>query len=194
MGLLYVGLNRSPVGTQLRLRVLAGLCGVMMLVSGSLRGEAGAAEWSADPSLGVKGVYNSNLLLFNGNNEVWGYWVSPGLKFKGSTESLEVEGSVKSDFVQYYGSTDRSLTNLYFPLRASYRSDRYTFGFEGGFTRDNTLQGELQQTGLVLAFYSTKPVECQPTIGQLESRNGCPGKAAISSRMRSMKMGFDSVS
>jgi hypothetical protein len=163
MGLLYAGFNRSPVGLQLRLRVLAGLCGVMMLVSGSLRGEAGAAEWSADPSLSVKGLYNSNLLLFNGNNEVWGQWVSPGLKFKGSTESLEVEGSVKSDFVQYYGGTDRSLTNLYFPLRTSYRSDRNTFGFDGGFTRDNTLQGELQQTGLVLAFTQRNLLTAAPS-------------------------------
>jgi hypothetical protein len=163
MGLLYAGLNRSPVETQLRLRLLAGLCGVIMLLSGNLRGEAGAAEWSADPSLSMRGLYNSNLLLFNGNNEVWGYWVSPGLKFKGSTESLEVEGSVKSDFVQYYGGTDRSLTNLYFPLRTSYRSDRNTFGFDGGFTRDNTLQGELQQTGLVLAFTQRNLLTAAPS-------------------------------
>jgi hypothetical protein len=170
MGLLYVGLNRSPVGPRVRLRVLAGLCGVVMLVSGSLRGEAGAAEWSADPSLSVKGMYNSNLLLFNGNNEVWGHWVSPGLKFKGSTESLEVEGNVKSDFVKYYGGTDRSLTNLYFPLRTSYRQDRYTFGFEGGFTRDNTLQSELQQTGLVLGFTQRSLWNAMPsfTVGITE--------------------------
>jgi hypothetical protein len=150
--------------THLRLRVFAGLCGAMMLMSGGLRGEAGAAEWSADPSLSLKGVYNSNLLLFNGNNEVWGYWVSPGLKFKGSTESLEVQGSAKSDFVQYYGGTDRSLTNLYFPLRVSYRQDRYTFGFEGGFTRDNTLQSELQQTGLVLGFTQRSLWNAMPTF------------------------------
>jgi hypothetical protein len=152
---------------------LAGLCGVMMLVSGSLRGEAGAAEWSAEPSLRVKGEYNSNLLLFNGNNEVWGNWVSPGLKFKGSTESLEVEGNVKSDFVKYYGSTDRSLTNLYFPVRASYRLDRYTFGFEGGFTRDNTLRSELQQTGVVLAFTQRNLWTANPTwsVGLTERLN-----------------------
>lgn len=152
MGPQYVDLNRSRVGTRLRLRMLVGLCGVMMLVSGTLRGEAGAAEWSAEPSLSVKGEYNSNLLLFNGNNEVWGHWVSPALKFKGSTESLEVEGNVKSDFVQYYGSQDRNLTNLYFPLRTSYRWERNTFGFDGGFTRDNTLLSELKQTGFVLGF------------------------------------------
>jgi hypothetical protein len=109
-------------------------------------------------------VYNSNLLLINGDNEVWGFWVSPGLKFKGSTESLEVEGSVKSDFIQYYGSTDRNLTNLFFPLRASYRHDRYTFGFEGGFTHDNTLQSELQQTGLVLAFTQRSLWNAMPSL------------------------------
>ena len=73
------------------MRVLAGLCGVMMLMSGGMRGETDAAEWSAAPSLSVKGLYNSNLLLFNGHNQVWGDWVTPDLKFKGSTEALEVE-------------------------------------------------------------------------------------------------------
>lgn len=173
MGPLYAGLNRSPVGSQVRLRVLAGLCGVMMLVSGSLRGEAGAAEWSAEPSLSVKGEYNSNLLLFNGNNEVWGDWTSPALKFKGSTESLVVEGNVRSEFVHYYGSQDRSLTNLYFPLRTSYRWDRYLFSIEGGFTRDNTLRSELQQTGLVLGFTQRSLWTARPvwTVGLTERLN-----------------------
>jgi hypothetical protein len=170
MGLLYVGLNRSPLGTQLRVRVLAGLCGVMMLVSGSLRGEAGAAEWSATPSLSVKGLYNSNLLLFNGHNQVWGDWVTPDLKFKGSTESLWVEGGAKAEFVHYYGDLDRAFTNLYFPLKTSYRQDRYTFGFEGGLTRDNTLQSELQQTGLVLGFTQRSLWNAMPsfTVGITE--------------------------
>jgi len=152
MGPSNADLNCSSVGTRLQFRLLAGLFGATMLMTSTVTGEVGAAEWSAEPSMSVKGEYNSNLLLFNGDNEVWGQWASPALKFKGSTESLEVEGSVKSDFVHYYGSQDRNLTNLYFPLRASYHLDRHTFGFEGGFTRDNTLLGELKQTGLVLGF------------------------------------------
>jgi hypothetical protein len=170
MGPSSVDLNHSPVGTRLRLRGLAGLFWTVMLMSGNVAGEARAAEWSAAPSLSVKGEYNSNLLLFNGNNEVWGHWVSPALKFKGSTESLDVEGNVKGDFIQYYGNQDRSLTNLYFPLRTSYRSDRHTFGFEGGFTRDNTLLGELKQTGLVLGFTQRSMWTATPswTVGLTE--------------------------
>lgn len=127
---------------------------VVALASGivMVRGEADAAEWSAAPTLGVKGIYNSNLLLSQGNNEVFGHWITPAVKFKGATDALDVESETRADFVHYYGDQDRTYTNLYFPLRSSYRLDRYTFGFDGGYTRDNTLQGELQQTGLVLQF------------------------------------------
>lgn len=111
-----------------------------------------AAEWSATPSLSTRGVYNSNLLLSTGNNEVWGYWVTPAVKFKGATEVLEVEGETRADFVQYFGDQNREFTNVYFPLRTSYRADWHTLAFEGGFTRDNTLMRELLSTGLVLAF------------------------------------------
>ncbi|NWF73904.1 MAG: hypothetical protein HXY51_12795 [Nitrospirae bacterium] len=143
---------------------------MIMMMSGIVRGEAVAAEWSAEPSLSVRGVYNSNLLLTNGNNEVWGNWVSPNMKFKGATESLQIDGTARGEFVQYYGSTDRGLTNLYFPVRASYRWDRFTFGFEGGFTRDNTLMSELQQTGLVLNFTQRNLWTATPslTIGLTE--------------------------
>lgn len=129
-----------------------------------------AAEWSAEPSLSAKGEYNSNLLLFNGNNQVWGSWVMPGVKFKGTTETLEVEGGARAEFVRYSGDQDRELTNLYFPLKASYRWDRMSFGFDGGFTRDNTLQGELRQTGFVLGFTQRNLATAAPswTVGITE--------------------------
>jgi hypothetical protein len=172
MGLSYVDFDYRCAGTPLRARVLVGLCAAIMMLC-SWRGEGRAAEWSAEPSLSVKGEYNSNLLLFNGNNEVWGHWVSPGVKFKGATESLELEGNAKGDFVQYYGGQDRSLTNLYFPLRSSYRWERLTFGFDGGFTRDNTLMGELRQTGVVLGFTQRNLWTATPsvTVGLTERLN-----------------------
>ncbi len=137
---------------------------VLVLVGiGAGHGVAGAAEWSVAPLLSMKADYNSNLLLNTGNNEVVGYWITPTMRFKGATETLEVEAEGRADFVHYYGDVDREFTNLYFPLRTSYRLDRHTLGFEGGFTRDNTLIGELQQTGLVLGFTQRSMWTAMPT-------------------------------
>src|SRR5262245_24985467 len=173
MGSPNADLNRSTKETKLWLRVLASFCCMMTPLSGGLPEEADAAEWSAAPSMSVKGVYNSNLLLANGDNEVWGYFVSPGLKFKGATESFQIEGSTNGDFVQYYGKQDRGFTNLFFPVHASYRLARLTFGFDGGYTRDNTLRSELLQTGLVLAFTQRNLWTAAPslTIGLTDRLN-----------------------
>src|SRR5262245_11415691 len=137
MGLPCVELFYPCAGILPRWRVLVVFCAVMVMSTG-WRGVGQAAEWSAEPSLSAKGVYNSNLLLFNGDNEVWGYWVSPAVKFKGATEPLMIEGSAQADFVHYYGQQDRSFNNLFLPIRASYKWERLTFAFDGGFTRDNT--------------------------------------------------------
>lgn len=129
--------------------VLSGcsLCGGGLVLNGY------AAEWSAEPSLGVKGEYNSNLLLVAGPQKpVYGHWVSPGVKFSGSTENLDVSGRAAADVVRYYGGRSQDLLNLYFPLSVKYGLARETFGFDGGFTRDNTLMGELLRTGVVLSF------------------------------------------
>lgn len=114
--------------------------------------EAQAAEWSAEPSLAVKGEYNSNLTLSRIPGEVWGHWVSPSVRFAGSTERLEVSGKASGDFVTYHGDQNRSLTNGFFPVTARYSIERNLFSLDGSFTRDNTLRTELQQTGVVLGF------------------------------------------
>jgi len=134
------------------LRVVVGGIVLMMLMVSSVP-RSGAAEWSAEPSMTARGDYNSNLLLLPGDQEsVWGIWLSPGTTFAGSTENLRVSGRAAADFVKYFGETDRTLTNLYFPLSIQYMTERETFGFDGGFTRDNTLMGEAIQTGVVVGF------------------------------------------
>ncbi|MDN5940388.1 MAG: hypothetical protein L0H94_00780 [Nitrospira sp.] len=111
------------------------------------------AEWSVEPSVSAKGEYNSNLLLRPGAQKgTYSHWISPGAKFAGSTESWKVSGKAASDFVQYYGGIESTITNLYFPLTAQYRGERSTWGLDGGFTRDPTLRGELLETGVVLSF------------------------------------------
>ena len=112
-----------------------------------------AAEWSLLPSIGVKGVYNSNLLLITSPHDAtYGYWVSPAAEFGGKTERLDVSGRVAADFVSYYGGKETHFTNLFLPLNLSYKTETDQLGFTGGFIRDNTLMSELLTTGLVLRF------------------------------------------
>ena len=112
-----------------------------------------AAEWSLLPSIGVKGVYNDNLLLTPlPHDATYGYWVSPAAEFAGKTERLEVSGRVAADFVSYYGGEQNNFTNIHLPLTVRYKTEKDLLGFTGGFIRDNTLMSELLTTGLVLRF------------------------------------------
>lgn len=122
-----------------------------------------AAEWSVLPSIGVKGVYNDNLLLTPlPHLETYGYWVSPAAEFAGKTERLEVKGRVASDFVTYYGGKDTQFTNIFLPLTMRYKTETDLFEFTGGFTRDNTLVGELEETGVVLRFAQRNQLSTNP--------------------------------
>ena len=112
-----------------------------------------AAEWSLVPSMSTKAYFNDNLLLTPlPHQSTYGYWLSPSTEFAAKTARLEIAGKTALDFVDYYGEQPSRFTNVFLPLRASYRTENDLFGFSGGFTRDNTLMGELLATGLVLQF------------------------------------------
>jgi hypothetical protein len=112
-----------------------------------------AAEWSLLPSIGVKGVYNDNLILTpQPHDATYGHWVSPAAEFAGKTERLEVGSRVAADFVSYYGGEQNNFTNIHVPLTVRYKTEKDLLGFTGGFIRDNTLMSELLTTGVVLRF------------------------------------------
>jgi len=112
-----------------------------------------AAEWSLLPSIGVKGLYNSNLILTTQPHDAtYGYWVSPAAEFAGKTERLEVSGRFAADFVSYYGGQENQFTNIFLPLTLRYKTEKDLLGFTGGFIRDNTLMSELLSSGVVLRF------------------------------------------
>lgn len=123
-----------------------------------------AAEWSIVPSVGVKGMYNDNLLLTPLPHEAtYGYWTSPTAEFAGKTERLEVSGKVAADFVSYYGGEETSFTNIFLPLSMRYKTEKDILGFTGGFTRDNTLMSELLNTGVVVRFTQRNQWNASPT-------------------------------
>ncbi|TKB91136.1 MAG: hypothetical protein E8D40_09275 [Nitrospira sp.] len=112
----------------------------------------------------MKGVYNSNLLLTPFPHAgTYGYWVTPATEIAGKTERLDVSSRIAADFVGYFGAEDRQFTNVFAPLSVRYRTDKDTIGFTGGLTRDNTLLGELQATGVVLDFTQRNQWTFNPT-------------------------------
>jgi len=123
-----------------------------------------AAEWSLSPSLGTKGVYNSNLLLTPlPHDETYGYWVTPAMELSGNTERLDMSSRVAADFVGYFGGEDRQFTNVFLPVSIRYRTEKDLIGFTGGLSRDNTLISELQATGVVLQFAQRNQWTFNPT-------------------------------
>lgn len=123
-----------------------------------------AAEWSIVPSMSTKAYFNDNLLLTPlPHDPTYGYWISPELEFAGKTERLEVSGKVGLDFVDYYGGERSQFTNIHLPLSAKYKTETDVFSFNGGFTRDNTLMGELRSTGVVLRFTQRNLFTLNPT-------------------------------
>ena len=123
-----------------------------------------AAEWSLLPSIGVKGVYNDNLILTpQPHDATYGYWVSPATEFAGKTERLELSSRVAADFVSYYGGQESRFTNLFLPLTLRYKTETDLLGFTGGYTRDNTLMSELLTTGVVLRFTQRNQWNANPT-------------------------------
>ncbi len=114
--------------------------------------------------MSTKAYYNDNLLLTPlPHDPTYGYWISPGVEFAGKTERLEVSGKGALDFVDYYGGEPNRFTNVFLPLTMKYRTERDEWGFTGGFTRDNTLMGELLTTGLVLRFTQRNLWTVNPT-------------------------------
>lgn len=112
----------------------------------------------------IKGEYSDNLTLTPlPHKDVIGYWTSPQARLKGATEHFDLSGTIAADFVNYSGGQNINLTNLNFPLSMHYQTTHDTFGLDGAITRDNTLMGELQQTGLVLNFTQRNLRTVNPT-------------------------------
>lgn len=143
------------------LSVASSLAIVMTLIG---LGPGWAAEWSVQPSLMTKGIYNSNLVL---NPELkkstYGFSVAPGAEFAGKTERLEVSGRLASEFIKYFGATDTQVTNVFVPLKVGYKMEKDLLGFTGGLMRDNTLLNELDTTGVVLLFAQRNQWTANPT-------------------------------
>lgn len=121
------------------------------MLSGLATSAARAAEWSLEPSIDLRGEYDSNIHLTPGpHNGVWGATLSPDARFRGATEALDVSGDLRFNLNRYWGESGLDTNDYIFGLRSTYKGERDVVGFNADAVRDSTLVSELAETGVVL--------------------------------------------
>jgi hypothetical protein len=109
-------------------------------------------------------MYNDNLFITSQPHDAtYGFWISPAAEFTAKTERLSVSSQTKVSFASYYGGDEFNFTNYFLPLAVSYQTEKDVLGFTGGYIRDNTLLGELVETGIVTRFTQRNQWTANPT-------------------------------
>src|SRR5215467_9012677 len=107
---------------RVRTRLLfysTGICVMLQLLAAN---PSRAAEWSAEPSIDLGGVYNDNINLTTAPHPtVWGLELSPAARFSGETEAIRVSGDIRLRFVRYYGEQGLDHNDLYFTSQSIYK-------------------------------------------------------------------------
>jgi len=139
------------MGTRTALKHLCvALCGGLPLLASNL---SRGAEWSFEPSVGLRTEYNDNIQLTpEPHPTVWGMMLSPDVKFSGATETLTVTGGLNLSFNRYLNQPQLNIDNYDLSLRSRYKAERDSFQLNLDAIRDSTLVSELATTGVVLAY------------------------------------------
>jgi len=126
------------------------VCGIFLsLVAESSR----AAEWSFEPSVGLRTEYNTNVQLTpDPHPAAWGMILTPDVKFSGATEALTVTGGLNLGFTRYLHQPQFNIDSYDLSLRSSYKTERDVLNFDLDAIRDATVVSELATTGVVLAY------------------------------------------
>jgi hypothetical protein len=137
------------------------LCGALpALEAGSSR----AAEWSVEPSVGLRTDYNDNINLSPlPHPSVWGVKLSPDVKFSGETETLKVTGGLNLSINRYFGEDGLDTVDHTLSLRSDYKAERDLVGLNIDSIRDSTLVSELATTGVVQARRQRSLLTANPT-------------------------------
>src|SRR5439155_8874430 len=122
------------------------------------------AEWSFEPSVGLRTEYNTNVQLTpDPHPAAWGMILTPDVKFSGATEALTVTGGLKLGFTRYLHQPQFNIDSYDLTLRSSYKTERDVLNLEIEAIRDATVVSELATTGVVLAYSPRNQFTLKPS-------------------------------
>lgn len=115
------------------------------------RGESGAVEMSATPSIRLRGELNDNIMMRQEQEPVWGNTLSPMLRWAAATDRLALGGDLAATFGRYRGEEGLDANGSSVSLTSEYQLERGRWGVDGIFLRDASWQSELRRSGRILA-------------------------------------------
>ncbi len=124
---------------------------------------AEAAEWSAEPRISLRTGYNDNIRLTAApHDSVWESALSPAVKFGVAKEHQGLSGDAGFSIRRFTGGSGRESSDVldredyHLNTDAFHNTLRDEFKANLDFTRDSTLDSELDQTGNVIEDRATR--------------------------------------
>ena len=124
---------------------------------------AQAAEWLVEPTISLRAGYNDNIRLDTGpHDSVWETALTPSVRFGVAKENRGLFGKAYASVRRFSGGSGRNSSSqldredYHFDTDAYYATERNRFSGLLNFTRDSTLDSELDQTGQVIPSRATR--------------------------------------
>lgn len=124
---------------------------------------AQSAEWSAQPEISLKTGYNDNIRLTTApHDSVWETSLRPSVKFGVAKENQGLSGDASFSIRRFTGGSGRESSNVldredyHLDSVAYHNTERDSFSARLNFTRDSTLDTELDETGEVVPNRATR--------------------------------------
>lgn len=129
-----------------------------------------AAEWFAEPAISLRTGYDDNPRLTSSpHDSVWETALSPAMRFGLATETQGITGDARMSVRRYFGGTGPESSSAldredyYLKSSAFHKSLRDTYRFAANYTRDSTLESQLDQGVITTARATRAFLDTGPT-------------------------------
>ena len=122
-----------------------------------------AAQWSVEPKISLKTGYNDNIRLTTRDHDsVWETALTPSVKFATEQENKGLSGDARASVRRFSGGSGRESSDIldredyHLGTDGWYNTQRNSFRAGLDYTRDSTLDSELDETGNVVDDRATR--------------------------------------
>lgn len=128
---------------------------ILVFLAGLLAGNASATDFTFNPSLSFRTEYDDNINFDNQNEKSdWLGVLIPGLEGSWHNERFDLKGSAAAEIRRFADESRYDDEYQRYRIESSYlASERLTVNADAAYTRDSTLESELEETGIVENLY-----------------------------------------